>query len=184
MSRPTFSPSLLLLSLLVLVLRRRAQNVTGRLLVGLRWWNDVHEDGTNIWIFESHPVRLVTAECGMWLVWHMECGMWYVECGMWSVEVGSAGCQKLHCPHPTLSDGSRRGSWQVVVSCCLWCGRPLAARVANACRRQTAVLDSSLRHATDMVCADTRSRRCPLVSLSVPHPGPGAAWMLARCLLL
>ncbi len=33
------------------------QNVTGRLLVGLRWWNDVKDDGSNIWIFESHPVR-------------------------------------------------------------------------------------------------------------------------------
>ncbi|KAJ1928760.1 Golgi apparatus membrane protein tvp23 [Tieghemiomyces parasiticus] len=29
------------------------KNVTGRLLVGLRWWNEVREDGTNVWIFES-----------------------------------------------------------------------------------------------------------------------------------
>jgi hypothetical protein len=29
------------------------KNVTGRLLVGLRWWNYVKEDGTNEWIFES-----------------------------------------------------------------------------------------------------------------------------------
>eukprot|EP01096_Ripella_sp_DP13-Kostka_P007651 TRINITY_DN2806_c0_g1_i1.p1 TRINITY_DN2806_c0_g1~~TRINITY_DN2806_c0_g1_i1.p1 ORF type:complete len:253 (+),score=108.42 TRINITY_DN2806_c0_g1_i1:38-760(+) len=29
------------------------KNVTGRLLVGLRWWNEVREDGTNEWIFES-----------------------------------------------------------------------------------------------------------------------------------
>lgn len=40
------------------------KNVSGRLLVGLRWWNEVKEDGTNIWIFESlekealiHPVE-------------------------------------------------------------------------------------------------------------------------------
>jgi len=31
------------------------QNVTGRLLVGLRWWNEVKEDGSNVWIFESKP---------------------------------------------------------------------------------------------------------------------------------
>lgn len=31
------------------------KNVTGRLLVGLRWWNEVKEDGTNVWIFESKP---------------------------------------------------------------------------------------------------------------------------------
>eukprot|EP00620_Florenciella_sp_RCC1587_P008670 CAMPEP_0182600772 /NCGR_PEP_ID=MMETSP1324-20130603/91149_1 /TAXON_ID=236786 /ORGANISM="Florenciella sp., Strain RCC1587" /LENGTH=245 /DNA_ID=CAMNT_0024818679 /DNA_START=60 /DNA_END=797 /DNA_ORIENTATION=+ len=29
------------------------KNVTGRLLVGLRWWNYVKEDGTNEWVFES-----------------------------------------------------------------------------------------------------------------------------------
>jgi len=29
------------------------KNVTGRLMVGLRWWNDIKEDGTNEWVFES-----------------------------------------------------------------------------------------------------------------------------------
>eukprot|EP01092_Planopodium_desertum_P014874 TRINITY_DN762_c0_g1_i1.p1 TRINITY_DN762_c0_g1~~TRINITY_DN762_c0_g1_i1.p1 ORF type:complete len:194 (+),score=23.24 TRINITY_DN762_c0_g1_i1:16-597(+) len=29
------------------------QNVTGRLLVGLRWWNEIKEDGSSKWIFES-----------------------------------------------------------------------------------------------------------------------------------
>jgi hypothetical protein len=29
------------------------KNVSGRLLVGLRWWNEVREDGTNEWRFES-----------------------------------------------------------------------------------------------------------------------------------
>ena len=29
------------------------KNVTGRLLVGLRWWNNVKEDGSNDWVFES-----------------------------------------------------------------------------------------------------------------------------------
>ncbi|KAJ1479937.1 hypothetical protein T484DRAFT_1812328 [Baffinella frigidus] len=29
------------------------KNVSGRLLVGLRWWNEVAEDGTNEWRFES-----------------------------------------------------------------------------------------------------------------------------------
>eukprot|EP00927_Polykrikos_kofoidii_P060454 TRINITY_DN55435_c0_g1_i1.p1 TRINITY_DN55435_c0_g1~~TRINITY_DN55435_c0_g1_i1.p1 ORF type:complete len:223 (+),score=30.74 TRINITY_DN55435_c0_g1_i1:73-741(+) len=31
------------------------KNVTGRLLVGLRWWNYVREDGSSTWIFESNP---------------------------------------------------------------------------------------------------------------------------------
>ncbi|CAH0474780.1 unnamed protein product [Peronospora belbahrii] len=29
------------------------KNVTGRLLVGLRWWNKINEDGTSEWVFES-----------------------------------------------------------------------------------------------------------------------------------
>ncbi|ORZ33020.1 hypothetical protein BCR44DRAFT_1438952 [Catenaria anguillulae PL171] len=29
------------------------KNVSGRLLVGLRWWNEVNEDGTTKWVFES-----------------------------------------------------------------------------------------------------------------------------------
>ena len=33
------------------------KNVTGRLLVGLRWWNKVEEDGTSSWVFESRKVR-------------------------------------------------------------------------------------------------------------------------------
>jgi len=31
------------------------KNVSGRLLVGLRWWNEIKEDGSNIWVFESKP---------------------------------------------------------------------------------------------------------------------------------
>ena len=31
------------------------KNITGRLLVGLRWWNEILDDGTNKWVFESKP---------------------------------------------------------------------------------------------------------------------------------
>jgi len=31
------------------------KNVSGRLLVGLRWWNAVKEDGSSEWVFESKP---------------------------------------------------------------------------------------------------------------------------------
>ena len=34
------------------------KNVSGRLLVGLRWRNFVKEDGSNEWVFESKKVRL------------------------------------------------------------------------------------------------------------------------------
>ena len=30
------------------------KNICGRLLVGLRWWNDFKDDGTEVWIFESY----------------------------------------------------------------------------------------------------------------------------------
>jgi len=32
------------------------KNISGRLLVGLRWWNEINEDGTNSWLFESKDV--------------------------------------------------------------------------------------------------------------------------------
>ena len=32
------------------------KNVSGRLLVGLRWWNKIEEDGTSTWMFESKKV--------------------------------------------------------------------------------------------------------------------------------
>lgn len=36
------------------------KNVSGRFLVGLRWENEVKEDGTEIWIFESdHESNLI-----------------------------------------------------------------------------------------------------------------------------
>jgi hypothetical protein len=33
------------------------KNVSGRLLVGLRWWNEIKEDGESVWVFESSKVR-------------------------------------------------------------------------------------------------------------------------------
>ena len=33
------------------------KNVSGRLLVGLRWWNQIDEDGESKWIFESREDR-------------------------------------------------------------------------------------------------------------------------------
>lgn len=32
------------------------KNVTGRLMVGLRWWNFVDDDGKSHWVFESRKV--------------------------------------------------------------------------------------------------------------------------------
>jgi len=29
------------------------KNISGRILVGMRWWNDIHEDGSSHWYFES-----------------------------------------------------------------------------------------------------------------------------------
>eukprot|EP00922_Rhytidocystis_sp_ex-Travisia-forbesii_P023038 GHVS01033841.1.p1 GENE.GHVS01033841.1~~GHVS01033841.1.p1 ORF type:complete len:245 (-),score=34.32 GHVS01033841.1:148-882(-) len=31
------------------------KNVTGRILVGMRWWNDIRDDGSSTWVFESTP---------------------------------------------------------------------------------------------------------------------------------
>ena len=33
------------------------KNVSGRLMVGLRWWSEVNEDGSTTWKFEAQEVR-------------------------------------------------------------------------------------------------------------------------------
>ncbi|KAG5459210.1 MAG: hypothetical protein BJ554DRAFT_415, partial [Olpidium bornovanus] len=40
------------------------KNVTGRLLVGLRYWNDVKEDGNSEWVFESREVGIARSLAG------------------------------------------------------------------------------------------------------------------------
>lgn len=36
------------------------KNISGRLLVGLRWWNETAEDGTSVWVFETaDPQRYI-----------------------------------------------------------------------------------------------------------------------------
>ena len=32
------------------------KNITGRLLVGLRWWNYVDDEGKSHWVYESRKV--------------------------------------------------------------------------------------------------------------------------------
>lgn len=34
------------------------KNVTGRLMVGLRWWNYVDDNGQSHWVFESRKVNV------------------------------------------------------------------------------------------------------------------------------
>jgi hypothetical protein len=52
-----FSKSFVLAFVMVVLLLAfdfwTVKNVSGRLLVGLRWWNEVREDGSNEWRFES-----------------------------------------------------------------------------------------------------------------------------------
>lgn len=33
--------------------------MTGRLLVGLRWWNQIDEDGRSHWVFEAKRVSML-----------------------------------------------------------------------------------------------------------------------------
>lgn len=56
------------------------KNVSGRRLVGLRWWNEVKEDGTEVWIFESkNEVKESTADSRIfWLCVYLSAGLWLV----------------------------------------------------------------------------------------------------------
>ena len=35
------------------------KNITGRLMVGLRWWNYVDDNGKSHWVFESRKVNII-----------------------------------------------------------------------------------------------------------------------------
>eukprot|EP00697_Spironema_sp_BW2_P016252 gnl/Spiro4/7426_TR3889_c0_g1_i1.p1 gnl/Spiro4/7426_TR3889_c0_g1~~gnl/Spiro4/7426_TR3889_c0_g1_i1.p1 ORF type:complete len:203 (+),score=43.54 gnl/Spiro4/7426_TR3889_c0_g1_i1:56-664(+) len=57
------------------------KNVTGRLLVGLRWWNQVKEDGTSQWVFESRSeleqsVMHPTESRAFWLGMYIPVFVW------------------------------------------------------------------------------------------------------------
>lgn len=45
------------------------KNVSGRLLVGLRWWNEVREDGTSVWLFESREDNTAVNDTERQLFW-------------------------------------------------------------------------------------------------------------------
>ncbi|GES89555.1 Golgi apparatus membrane protein tvp23 [Rhizophagus clarus] len=55
------------------------KNVTGRLLVGLRWWNDIQPDGTNAWVFESRdpskPVNPIDSRI-FWISLYATLAIW------------------------------------------------------------------------------------------------------------
>uniref|UniRef100_A0A8C7E5N0 Golgi apparatus membrane protein TVP23 homolog n=1 Tax=Naja naja TaxID=35670 RepID=A0A8C7E5N0_NAJNA len=55
-----FSKSFIACFLVILLLLSfdfwSVKNVTGRLLVGLRWWNQIDEDGRSHWVFEARKV--------------------------------------------------------------------------------------------------------------------------------
>ncbi|KAL0482972.1 hypothetical protein AKO1_014870 [Acrasis kona] len=45
------------------------KNITGRLMVGLRWWNEVQEDGSNVWRFESRENLDDVAQMDSYFFW-------------------------------------------------------------------------------------------------------------------
>ena len=53
-----FTASVLAIILMLAIDFWVVKNISGRLLVGLRWWNKVEEDGTSNWLFESRSVSV------------------------------------------------------------------------------------------------------------------------------
>lgn len=57
------------------------KNITGRLLVGLRWWSDYDENGKEIWKFESYDTRRQTNKVDKAFFWSSQLGF----CILWSI---------------------------------------------------------------------------------------------------
>ena len=45
------------------------KNITGRLMVGLRWWNEVQQDGSSQWKFESKEDRSAIDNMDFYIFW-------------------------------------------------------------------------------------------------------------------
>jgi len=45
------------------------KNITGRILVGLRWWNHVKDDGSSQWVFESIPEETMLNSTDRTIFW-------------------------------------------------------------------------------------------------------------------
>ncbi|XP_060620497.1 Golgi apparatus membrane protein TVP23 homolog C isoform X2 [Anolis sagrei] len=45
------------------------KNITGRLMVGLRWWNQIDEDGKSHWVFEARKGKKATSEAESRIFW-------------------------------------------------------------------------------------------------------------------
>ena len=65
------------------------KNVSGRLMVGLRWWSEVQDDGSQHWRFEAQEVRLRPRL-------------------PWPLPLSVAGRQRCAQPHPRRLRAHRR----------------------------------------------------------------------------
>ncbi|XP_022917456.1 uncharacterized Golgi apparatus membrane protein-like protein CG5021 isoform X2 [Onthophagus taurus] len=55
------------------------KNITGRLMVGLRWWNYVDDDGVSHWVFESRKNRINDRESSIfWMALILTPLLWSV----------------------------------------------------------------------------------------------------------
>lgn len=57
------------------------KNVSGRLMVGLRWWNYVKEDGATEWVFESTEDMSEISDVDRRIFW----GALYAPAGVWGL---------------------------------------------------------------------------------------------------
>lgn len=59
------------------------KNVTGRILVALRWWSEVKDDGATQWVFESSPDESSVNKFDSWFFWVTTsgyCVVWAILC--------------------------------------------------------------------------------------------------------
>ena len=56
------------------------KNVSGRILVGLRWWNEVKKDGKEVWIYESknEKTEATSDKSVFWTSLYVNAGGWAI----------------------------------------------------------------------------------------------------------
>ena len=82
------------------------KNITGRILVGLRWWSQVKEDGTEEWYFESLEEKK-NAGVDSFIFW----AVLYITPIVWAV----LACFSVSMPLFLSSEGYIKKNWKLLI---------------------------------------------------------------------
>lgn len=98
------------------------KNVSGRLLVGLRWWNEINADGESMWHYESLDQQVCILNLSRRSIFFYELGLWlpakwFSSRFLWGTMMENASLRILGCeallPHVGFSKCKSRRKFNI-----------------------------------------------------------------------